>query len=173
MADNFIESWTYTACTDIVQKCDEWSRIDRPNGDYSGLIAYESARSELLDIARVQVSYLFMNRLVSADNQVERIGVAVGHLPNEYPFAQSSAPTLVNDDVLFESSDTGSNDEREPQSEIKQNLSSQQLLAAIANKANFLALYTTLTKRAMIAYEACHKANSVIRLKADLAALAL
>lgn len=41
---------------DIVQKCDEWSRIDRPNGDYSGLVAYESARSELLDIARVQVS---------------------------------------------------------------------------------------------------------------------
>lgn len=113
------------------------------------------------------------NRLVPADNQVERIGVAVGHLPNEYPFAQSSAPTLVNDDVLFESSDTGSNDEREPQSEVKQQLSSQQLLAAIANQANFLALYTTLTKRAMVAYEACHKANSVIRLKADLAALAL
>ena len=55
LAENFIESWTYTACSDIVQKCDEWSQIDRPNGDYSGLIAYESARSELLDIARVQV----------------------------------------------------------------------------------------------------------------------
>jgi hypothetical protein len=40
---------------DVVQRCDEWSRIDRPNGDYSGLVAYESARSELLDIARVQV----------------------------------------------------------------------------------------------------------------------
>lgn len=40
---------------DIVARCDEWSRVDRPNGDYSGLIAYESARSELLDIARVQV----------------------------------------------------------------------------------------------------------------------
>lgn len=40
---------------DIVTKCDQWSRVDRPNGDYSGLIAYESARSELLDMARVQV----------------------------------------------------------------------------------------------------------------------
>lgn len=55
LAEQFIESWTYTASMDIVQKCDEWSRIDRPNGDYSGLVAYESARSELLDIARVQV----------------------------------------------------------------------------------------------------------------------
>lgn len=44
---------------DIVHKCDEWSRIDRPNGDYSGLVAYESARSELLDIARTQVSLFF------------------------------------------------------------------------------------------------------------------
>jgi hypothetical protein len=105
--------------------------------------------------------------------QVERIGVAVGHLPNEYPFAQSSAPTLANDDVLFESSETGSTDEPEQPTSDKQQLSSQQLLAAIANKANFQALYTTLTKRAMAAYEACHKANSVIRLKADLAALAL
>jgi hypothetical protein len=58
LAEHFIESWTYTACMDIVQNCDEWSRIDRPNGDYSGLVAYESARSELLDIARVQVSRL-------------------------------------------------------------------------------------------------------------------
>ena len=57
LAEHFIESWTYTACMDVVQKCDEWSRIDRPNGDYSGLIAYESARSELLDIARVQVGH--------------------------------------------------------------------------------------------------------------------
>jgi hypothetical protein len=56
LAEHFIESWTYTACMNLVQKCDEWSRIDRPNGDYSGLIAYESARAELLDIARVQVS---------------------------------------------------------------------------------------------------------------------
>lgn len=55
LAEHFIEGWTYTACMDIVARCDEWSRIDRPNGDYSGLIAYESARSELLDIARIQV----------------------------------------------------------------------------------------------------------------------
>ena len=55
LAEHFIEAWTYTACMDIVQKCDEWSRTDRQNGDYTGLIAYESARSELLDIARVQV----------------------------------------------------------------------------------------------------------------------
>lgn len=56
LAQHFIEAWTFTACMNIVQKCDEWSRIDRPNGDYTGLIAYESARSELLDIARAQVS---------------------------------------------------------------------------------------------------------------------
>lgn len=60
LAEHFIESWTYTACMDIVAKCDEWSRVDRPNGDYSGLVAYESARSELLDIARVQVGAAYV-----------------------------------------------------------------------------------------------------------------
>ncbi|KAK1926038.1 trafficking protein particle complex subunit 10 [Papiliotrema laurentii] len=159
LAENFIESWTYTACMDIVRKCDEWSRIDRPNGDYSGLIAYESARSELLDIARTQV---------------ERIGVAVGHLPDEYPFAPSSTPAPVNDDVLFESSDNGLSDgPGDDTPSPRSSLSNQQLLAAIADKANFQALYTTLTKRTITAYQACNKVNSVIRLKADLAALAL
>lgn len=41
---------------DIVSKCDQWARLERPNNDYSGLTAYESVRSELLDIARIQVS---------------------------------------------------------------------------------------------------------------------
>lgn len=44
---------------DIVSKCDQWARLERPNNDYSGLTAYESVRSELLDIARIQVSLIF------------------------------------------------------------------------------------------------------------------
>ncbi len=159
---------------DIVHKCDEWSRIDRPNGDYSGLIAYESARSELLDIARTQVSLRGLDLSTELTTQVERIGVVVNHLPNEYPFAPSSAVVMANDDVLFESSDNGMADENDPEPPAQRgSLSNRQLLDAIANKANLQALYATLTKRTIAAYEACNKANSVIRLKADLAALSL
>ncbi|WWC85913.1 uncharacterized protein L201_000783 [Kwoniella dendrophila CBS 6074] len=172
LAEHFIESWTYTACMDIVSKCDQWSRIDRPNGDYSGLVAYESARSELLDIARIQV---------------ERIGVSSGHLPPIYPFnpASSPYPTLAEEeDVLFESSSNGLSDDEELQhtslkakqrdlNDEKPELSNEQLVDAQKDKANCRALYLGLTKKTIKAYESCGKINSVIRLKADLAALAL
>ena len=52
-------------------------------------------------------------------------------------------------------------------------MSNKQLVQA-KNDANvFMELYTTLTKKAILAYEACGKVNSIIRLKTDLAALAL
>ncbi|WRT63733.1 uncharacterized protein IL334_000656 [Kwoniella shivajii] len=166
LAQHFIESWTYTACMDIVDKCDQWSRIDRPNGDYSGLVAYESARSELLDIARIQV---------------ERIGVSSGHLPPIYPFnpASSPYPSTIQEDVLFESSSNGLSDDEElqhtPQSASEQRpiLSNEQLIDAQQDEGNCRALYAGLTRKTIKAYEACGKVNSVTRLKADLAALAL
>jgi hypothetical protein len=159
---------------DIVEKCDEWSRIDRPNGDYSGLVAYESARSELLDIARVQVCPLNPSQRQKLIIQVERIGVAVGHLPDAYPFAASSALLTAADDVLFESSETGSlPDEGEAVPHPRQQMSNRQLVEARNDNTVFRELYTTLTKKAILAYEACAKVNSIIRLRTDLAALAL
>ncbi|ORX34725.1 trafficking protein particle complex subunit 10 [Kockovaella imperatae] len=158
LAEHFIESWTYSTCMNIVQNCDEWSRIDRPNGDYSGLIAYESARSELLDIARVQT---------------ERIGVASGHLPNVYPFAPSSALSTAADNVLFESSESGSTNGEAVHSEPRSTLSNRLLLDAMKDTRTYREMYAHLTRKAVSAYEACGKHNSVIRLKADLATLAL
>lgn len=163
---------------DIVQKCDEWSRIDRPNGDYSGLVAYESARSELLDIARVQVSIshdMFTSVEIHLTHiKVERLGVAAGHLPDEYPFAAATALLEPTDDVLFESSETGSNPDQ-PDTEVykRGEISNTQLIEAKRDAVKFRTLYTNLTKKAILAYEACGKVNSVVRLKLDLAALAL
>lgn len=175
MAEHFIESWTYTACLDIVSKCDEWSRIDRPNGDYSGLVAYESARSELLDIARVQVNppSLTVFRLTY---QVERIGVSVGHLPSAYPFLPPSGLAMQTDDVLFESSDNGLSDDghdAEIAAHARPTLSNRQLVDAMGDVKKYQNLYLGMTKKAMLAYEACGKVNSVVRLKADLVALAM
>ncbi|WWD09044.1 hypothetical protein V865_007164 [Kwoniella europaea PYCC6329] len=171
LAEHFIESWTYTACMDIVSKCDTWSRIDRPNGDYSGLVAYESARSELLDIARIQV---------------ERIGVSSGHLPPIYPFKPGSSPygnLAEEESVLFESSSNGISDDEElqhtpitsthPTSEERPVLSNEQLIDAQRDQDNCRSLYLGLTNKTIKAYQSCGKVNSVIRLKADLAALAL
>ncbi|TYJ56733.1 hypothetical protein B9479_002503 [Cryptococcus floricola] len=158
LANHFIESWTYTACMDVVEKCDHWSCIDRPNGDYSGLTAYESARSELLDIARIQV---------------ERLGVSIGHLPNEYPFQQPAPPQQSRSgDVLFEDPSEIS----QPPSPVKSNrpeLSNPILLPAIASQADFIPLYRDLTIQAIEAYEKCNKRASAIRPKTDLVAVSL
>lgn len=144
---------------DLVARCDEWSRLDRPNGDYSGLIAYESARSELLDVARIQV---------------ERIGVATGKLPDRYPFKAAVDVADADDDVLFASSETGSvvNPDAEPASP-RPTLSNQTFVDAIKNTEVYLTLYEELCRRALQAYQACGKINSMIRIKTDLAALAL
>nr|XP_031863557.1 uncharacterized protein CI109_000809 [Kwoniella shandongensis]KAA5530629.1 hypothetical protein CI109_000809 [Kwoniella shandongensis] len=108
------------------------------------------------------------------ENEVERLGVSSGHLPNAYPFQPPSAPLPSSDDVLFESSDNGMSDDGDPQPPSKRpSLSNKQLLEAISNTESFRSLYLGLTKKAVQAYEACGKVNSVIRLKADLAAVAL
>jgi len=82
----------------------------------------------------------------------------------------------TSDDVLFECSDSGvDNDDNakvdEPAS--RGTVSNRQLAEAMADVIKFRNLYLTLTKKAIIAYEACCKANSVLRLKTDLAGLAL
>jgi hypothetical protein len=148
----FIESWTYSACMDLVDHCDEWSRIDRPNNDYSGLIAYESARSELLDIARVQV---------------ERIGVESGHLPDQYPFRRTRNIAKLKTGLGADGSDIQHSPGSQPP------LSNQTFVNALESQEAYLELYSKLTTDALEAYSACGKGNSAIRLKADLAALAL
>lgn len=135
---------------DLVARCDDWSRVDRPNNDYSGLIAYESARAELLDIARVQA---------------ERIGVDVGFLPQTYPFKAAAAPH--NSDMLF------SKPAADGVAYSDKPLSNQVFVEALKSKDDYIRLYIDLTNQALQAYEACGKVNSAVRLKADLAALAL
>jgi len=102
--------------------------------------------------------------------------VACGHLPDIYPFFQSSALINTSDDVLFESSDNGMDGEAPTGNDepaTRPSVSNQQLVEAMADVIQFRNLYLSLTKKAMMAYEACGKANSVLRLEADLAGLAL
>lgn len=143
---------------DLVARCDEWSRLDRPNGDYSGLIAYESARSELLDVARIQV---------------ERIGVATGKLPDRYPYKAAVDVADADDEKLYAASETGSivNPDAEPASP-RPALSNQTFMDAIKSEDLFFNIYEDYSRQALQAYQACGKVNSMIRIKTGLASLA-
>lgn len=122
------------------------------------MIAYESARSELLDVARIQV---------------ERIGVASGKLPDRYPFKPAVDVADADDEKLYASSETGSiaNPDAEPASP-RPELSNQTFVDAIKNTEVYFNLYEELCRQALQAYEACSKVNSTVRIKAGLGALA-
>lgn len=77
------------------------------------------------------------------------------------------------DDVLFESSDNGEDDDEDDIDSNRAVLSNKQLVEAMSDVKKFRNLYLGMTKKAMSAYEACGKVNSAVRLKADLAALAM
>lgn len=78
------------------------------------------------------------------------------------------------DDVLFESSSVDGSDPADEEAVApRAGISNHQLTEALGDVQKFRGLYLALTKKAILAYEQCGKANSVIRLKADLAALAL
>ncbi|XAO26570.1 hypothetical protein I312_105407 [Cryptococcus bacillisporus CA1280] len=164
LAEHFIESWTYTACMDIVSKCDQWARLERPNNDYSGLTAYESVRSELLDIARIQV---------------EHLGVSSGHLPSAYPFQPPSAPQPASSDVLFDEASLVSSSPSSPvvptdsSSTSRPQISNSILQAATADRSNFFALYRDLTLKVIAAYRKCAKNLSCIRPLTNLLGLAV
>lgn len=105
---------------------------------------------------------------------MERIAVAAGHLPKIYPFVPASALNQYSDDVLFESSDNGLSESGESDTpHSRPTLSNRPLVEALGDQTKCLKLYLTLTKTATKAYESCGKINSVIRLKANLAGLAM
>lgn len=105
--------------------------------------------------------------------------MACGHLPDSYPFSPSTMIIPQSDDVLFETFDADDSEVPEAAStgtapsRPRSTISNQHLLDAKSDPGRFRNLYLTLTKKAIQAYDACGKANSVIRLKADLVALAL
>ena len=111
--------------------------------------------------------------------------MATGHLPNIYPFAPTSGLILQSDDILFDTSDAGMSDNgdrkvsmdgaaRKGQTDsVRAGPSNAKLVEAFKDAAKLRALYTASTKTALAAYEACGKVNSGLRLKVDLAALAL
>lgn len=65
----FVESWKYTSALSVVDQCDQWASSATPEG--SDGTAYQAARGELLELARMQL---------------DRIGLQMDYLPSKPPF---------------------------------------------------------------------------------------
>ncbi|GAA5838208.1 hypothetical protein JCM5353_006041 [Sporobolomyces roseus] len=68
LGQNFVESWTYSACLDIVETCEKHLVTDAPT------IPFIAVKAELLELAK---------------KQVDKIGMGAGHLPMIHPFSMS------------------------------------------------------------------------------------
>ncbi|KAK4046679.1 hypothetical protein OIV83_005882 [Microbotryomycetes sp. JL201] len=89
LGKNFLESWTYSACLNIVDECQK--RVDSQVIDRVTARRFVAAKAELLELAR---------------KQLDKIGIDAGHLPATHPFSMSlnetsstqASPTLTSVD---------------------------------------------------------------------------
>ncbi|GAA6060213.1 hypothetical protein JCM10212_002292 [Sporobolomyces blumeae] len=68
LGQNFVESWTYSACHNIVETCEKAFTNDAP------AIGFVAVKAELLELAK---------------KQLDKIGMGAGHLPMVHPFSMS------------------------------------------------------------------------------------
>ncbi|GAA5937732.1 transport protein particle complex II subunit TRS130 [Sporobolomyces koalae] len=68
LGQNFVESWTYSACLNIVEICENHLVSDKP------VTHFVAVKAELLDLAK---------------KQLDKIGMGAGHLPMVHPFSMS------------------------------------------------------------------------------------
>ncbi|GAA5988713.1 hypothetical protein JCM5350_001988 [Sporobolomyces pararoseus] len=68
LGQNFVESWTYSACLNIVETCETHLFTDKP------VTSFVAVKAELLELAK---------------KQLDKIGMGAGHLPMVHPFSMS------------------------------------------------------------------------------------
>ncbi|GAA5847602.1 hypothetical protein JCM3766R1_000806 [Sporobolomyces carnicolor] len=68
LGPNFVESWTYSGCLNIVETCETHLVTDKP------VTSFVAVKAELLELAK---------------KQLDKIGMGAGHLPMVHPFSMS------------------------------------------------------------------------------------
>ncbi|CAG8444801.1 5577_t:CDS:10 [Ambispora gerdemannii] len=139
----FLESWIYSSCMSVVDECEELA----PSNDFEeeALIAFNTSKGELLDLAR---------------KQLDKLGIYYGHLPSDIPFITALSH--------FPSSQLNNHDEETTKAPV---ITNADLVTALQSAESFDILYLRITNRALRAYEASTRTRSLLRLQGDVAAL--
>ena len=121
--------------------------------------AFHSAKAELLDLAR---------------RQLDKIGVAVGHLPNAVPFSLSLRQQDAGEErVLPALPDELSVTGKGTQSPVQGAITRQELLSAIESREIFDLHYVSLTERVVAGWVSGARHRNVLRLRSILGSLDL
>ncbi|KAG7092380.1 hypothetical protein E1B28_008737 [Marasmius oreades] len=130
----FVESWIYSSALSVVEQCDLW--VAELGLDPS-ISLYNAGKAELIQLAR---------------NQLDAIGIEVGHLPRNPPFSSA----------LASHGKYGSSAGQ---------ISNAQLLATLKDKETFYDLYILITTRAIDLYAKAGRRKFALKLHGSIAAL--
>ncbi|KAJ8078691.1 hypothetical protein PM082_012974 [Marasmius tenuissimus] len=132
----FVESWIYSSALSVVEQCDLW--VSELSLDPS-TSPYNAGKAELIQLAR---------------NQLDIIGIELGHLPARPPFSS----------VLASPGN---------QTPSSGQISNTQLLKAFGDKEEFYELYILITTRAIDLYAKAGRRKFALKLHGSIAALDL
>ncbi|KAH9824021.1 hypothetical protein DFH28DRAFT_1047952 [Melampsora americana] len=134
----FIESWTYSACIDLVDWCEsQITGKDLPTMQLNGVLRL---CAQLLELAH---------------NQLDKLGIYVGHLPNIHPFAMAIPSYMRSKDQV----------PRVPGPITRADLS-----ASLNDPALFEKLYIALANRTIRMYVKSGRKRSALKLHLAVAA---
>ncbi|EJD05845.1 uncharacterized protein FOMMEDRAFT_79224 [Fomitiporia mediterranea MF3/22] len=142
----FIESWVYSSALSVVETCDDWARR---NLDSSSSNGYNAGKAELL---------------ASARNQLDKLGIQLGFLPNGPPFSD-----CVVDPESLKPVDLGTVSAKRSSRQI----SNPDILGFLSDKSSFYDLYIKLTNRAIDLFVKSGRRKFALKLHGSLAALDL
>ncbi|CDO72874.1 hypothetical protein BN946_scf185002.g59 [Trametes cinnabarina] len=137
----FIESWIYSSALSVVDQCDEWARpLELAKNQ---LAAFSAAKGELVELARLQLDIL---------------GIAAQHLPNQPPFSLSlpKSYNVSRDNQVEEAVTT---------------ISRTELASALKDRDAFYELYVSVTNRAIELYVSAGRRKFALKLHGSLASL--
>lgn len=138
----FVEAWSFSVSLDAVEQCQAWlvEQTAEDDEDAAKLHAFHAAKAELLELAI---------------RQLLRIGILVGHLPNEEPFSLALA---------------GRTSDAQP-SDVP--ITRKELAEAMASRDVFDSQLRNLIHRSVLAASLSQQRNRLFRLKFVLSCLEL
>ncbi|KAG8828096.1 hypothetical protein FRC17_007623 [Serendipita sp. 399] len=142
----FLESWIYSASLNIIEQCDEaYAQFTSLHKSSSFIVQYSAKRGELVQLSR---------------NQLDKIGIHLGFLPNKPPFSLSWHTSEEKVTPRFANGET-----------VNSKITREELVSTLRNQNSFDSLYVSTTQRAIEYYVEGKRRKFALKLHGDLAAL--
>ncbi|CDH50087.1 hypothetical protein RO3G_08432 [Lichtheimia corymbifera JMRC:FSU:9682] len=143
LVENFVESWVFSACMNIVNECEPLS-VNLAGADPNFIGPFNAVKADLLLTAR---------------RQLDKLGVKYKHLPMSPPFS-----------TYIDSKDMEQEASSSPKPK-KGNMTNQKLLEGMDSVEAFDKMYMALSARAIKSYDVSFRPRAALTVHGDIAGL--